>query len=186
MARIGQISKGSIISFKNEPHLVVEYQHHKPGKGGAVVRTKLKSLQSGRMVDNTFRPDETVEVVEMGRKQVQYLYGTNQEYTFMDMETYEQFSIGGNVIGDFAPYLKEGLEVVLMVDSNGAPVTVDFPKKVTYKVTQSPPGVRGDTATNVTKEIVLENGLKAKAPLFIKEGDGVVINTETGEYVARA
>jgi len=126
-----------------------------------------------------------VEFIEMDRKRVQYLYGAGTEYVFMDTENYEQFSVGPEVMGDFSAYLKEGLEVVLVVNEDGSPVTVEFPKKVSYKVIDSPPGVKGDTATNVTKEIILENNLKVKTPLFIKEGDEVLINTETGEYVER-
>lgn len=185
MARASDIQKGLAIIFKGEPHLVVDFQHVNPGKGAAFVRTRLKSLKTGKVLENTFKSDESVEFVELERKKVQYLYGAKGEYAFMDMETYEQFSVGADVIRQYASYLKEGLEIVLLI-SEGAPVTVDFPKKVTFKVAEAPPGVRGDTAGNVTKEIVLENGLKIRAPLFIKEGDMVVINTVTGEYVERS
>lgn len=166
--------------------MVADFQHVNPGKGGAFVRSRLKSLKTGKVMENTFKADETIEFVEMDRKKTQYLYGTATEYTFMDMQTYEQFSVNAEVLGDYAKYLKEGMEVVLLIDQNGTPVTVDFPKKVTLKVTEAPPSVRGDTSGNVTKEITLENGLKTKTPLFIKEGDEVIINTETGEYVERA
>jgi elongation factor P len=185
MAKASDIQKGLAIIFKNEPYLVIDFQHVNPGKGSAFVRTRLKSLKTGKVLENTFKADETIEFVELERKKVQYLYGTENEYTFMDMNTYEQFSVKAEVIGQYAPYLKEGLEVALLL-SNGLPVTVDFPKKVVLKVIEAPPAVRGDTATNVTKEITLENGLKVKAPLFIKEGDMVVVNTERGEYVERA
>lgn len=163
---------------------MVDFQHVNPGKGSAFVRTRLKSLRSGKVLENTFKSDESVESVELERKKVQYLYGTANEFTFMDMGTYEQFSVGADVMGQYALYLKEGLEVTLLI-SEGVPVTVDFPKKVTLKVIEAPPAVRGDTATNVTKEITLENNLKVRAPLFIREGSLVVINTETGKYVER-
>lgn len=165
---------------------MVEFQHVNPGKGAAFVRTRLKALKTGKVVENTFKSDEAIEFMEMERKKVQYLYGTPTEQTFMDMVTYEQFSVGAEVIGQYAQYLKEGLEVVLLVNEEGIPVTVDFPKKVTLKVTEAPPAVKGDTSGNVTKEIVLENGLKVRTPLFIKEDDRVVVNTDTGEYVERA
>lgn len=185
MAKANEISRGLVLTFKNEPHLVVDFQHVNPGKGAAFVRTRLKALKNGKVVENTFKSDETVAFVEMERKKVQYLYGTPTEYTFMDMETYEQFSVGSDVIGEYAKYLKEGLEVVLIVDESDVPVTADFPKKVTLKVTEAPDAVKGDTSGNVTKEITLENGLKVRVPLFIKEGNLVVVNTDTGAYVER-
>ncbi|MBI2552187.1 elongation factor P [Candidatus Uhrbacteria bacterium] len=186
MSKASEISRGLVLNYKNEPHLVVEFQHVNPGKGAAFVRTRLKALKTGKVVENTFKSDEAIEFMEMERKKVQYLYGTPTEQTFMDMVTYEQFSVGAEVIGQYAQYLKEGLEVVLLVNEEGIPVTVDFPKKVTLKVTEAPPAVKGDTSGNVTKEIVLENGLKVRTPLFIKEDDRVVVNTDTGEYVERA
>lgn len=172
--------------LKNEPHLVVDFQHVNPGKGGAFVRTRLKGLKSGKVLEQTFKADETVEFVEMERRKVQYLYGTPTEHTFMDMKTYEQFSVGAEVLGQYAQYLKDGLEIQLLVDESGTPVTVDFPKKVTLKVTEAFEAVRGDSSGNIQKEVVLENGLKLRAPMFIKENDLVVINTDTGEYVERA
>jgi len=179
------MQKGLAIQYKGEPHLIVDYQHVNPGKGAAFIRSRLKSLKTGKVIENTFKIEEPVDFIDLERKKVQYLYGTDSEHTFMDMGTYEQFSVGAEVLGQYAQYLKEGLEITLLL-SDSVPVTVDFPKKVTLKVTEAPPGVRGDTATNVTKEVVLENGLHARTPLFIKEGDTVVINTDTGEYVERA
>lgn len=185
MAKASDIQKGLVILFKNEPHLVTDFQHVNPGKGGAFIRTKLKSLKTGKVLENTFKVEENIDFVDLERKKVQFLYQTDREYTFMDMNTFEQFTISEEILGQYAPYLKEGLEVNLLV-SEGTPITVDFPKKVVYKVIEAPPAVKGDTATNVTKEITLENGLKIKAPLFIKENDLVIVNTETGEYVERA
>lgn len=186
MARANEISRGLILNYKNEPHLIVDFQHVNPGKGSAFVRSRLKALKTGKVVENTFKSDETVEFVEMERIKVQYLYGTPTEFTFMNMKNYEQFSVGLEVIGDYAKFLKEGLEVTILVDEAEVPITVDFPKKVTLKVTDAPDGVRGDTSGNVTKEVGLENGLTVRAPMFIKEGDMLVINTDTGEYVERA
>ena len=150
------------------------------------MRSRLKALKTGKVVENTFKSDETVEFVEMERVKVQYLYGTPTEFTFMNMKNFEQFSIGPDVIGDYAKFLKEGLEVTVLVDDNEVPITVDFPKKVTLKVTDAPEGVRGDTSGNVTKEVGLENGLTVRAPMFIKEGDTIAIDTETGAYLERA
>jgi len=143
-------------------------------------------LKTGKVVENTFKSDEAVEFVEMERVKVQYLYGTPTEYTFMNMKNFEQFSIGPDVLGEYAKYLKEGIEVMFLVDEAGVPITVDFPKKVTLKVTEAFEASRGDTSGNVTKEVTLENGLTVRTPMFIKEGDMLVLNTDTGEYVERA
>ncbi len=186
MARANEISRGLILNYKNEPHLVVDFQHVNPGKGSAFVRTRLKALKTGKVVENTFKSDEGVEFVEMERTKVQYLYGTATEHAFMDTKNYEQFSIGHEVLGEYAKYLKEGLEVTLLVDEDGIPITVDFPKKVTLKVTEAFEASRGDTSGNVTKEVTLENGLTARVPMFIKQGDMLVLNTDTGDYVERA
>ncbi|MEK7606915.1 MAG: elongation factor P [Patescibacteria group bacterium] len=185
MAKASEIKKGLAILFKNEPHLIVDFQHVNPGKGSAFVRTRLKALKTGKVVETTFKSEETLEFVDMERKKVQYLYGDASGYTFMDMGNYEQFPINADVVGDTAAYFKEGIEITLLF-SEGIPVTVELPKKVTLKVTETPPGVRGDTATNLTKEATLENGLKVRVPLFIKEGEALIINTDTGEYVERA
>lgn len=170
--------------FKNEPCLVVEFQFVNPGKGSAFVRTRLKALKTGKVVENTFKSGEAIEIVDLERKKMQYLYGTPGKYIFMDMQSYEQTFVGDDVMGDYAKYLKEGTELTLLTNDN-VPVTVDFPKKVTLKVTETPPGVRGDTAVNVTKEATMETGLTVRVPMFIKEGDMLSINTDTGEYVER-
>ncbi len=186
MASTQDIKKGVVILFKNEPHLVVEFEHIMPGKGSAFVRTRLKNLKTSKVLENTFKVGEKIDLVDLEKRKVQYLYTSGDKFAFMDNTTYEQFEIGRETIAGFEPYLKEGLEIILLF-SDGVPVTVEFPKKVSYKVVEAEPGVRGDTASGrVTKEITLENGLKIRAPLFIKEGDTVVINTETGEYVERA
>lgn len=185
MASTQDIKKGVVILFRDEPHLVVEFEHIMPGKGSAFIRTKLKNLKSGKVLENTFKVGEKIDLVDLEKRKVQFLYATDEKFTFMDNATYEQFEVGHDVMAGFEPYLKEGLEVVLLF-SDGAPVTVEFPKKVSFKVIEAAPGVRGDTATGrVTKEVTLENGLKIRVPLFIKEGDIIIINTETGEYVER-
>lgn len=185
MASTQDIKKGVVILFKNEPHLVVEFEHIMPGKGAAFIRTKLKNLKSGKVLENTFKVGEKIDLVDLEKRKVQFLYSADEKYTFMDNTTYEQFEVGRDVMAGFEPYLKEGLEITLLF-SDGAPVTVEFPKKVAYKVIESLPGVRGDTASGrVTKEVTLENGLKIRVPLFIKEGETIIVNTETGEYVER-
>jgi len=185
MGTTQDIKKGVVILFKNEPHLVVEFEHITPGKGSAFVRTKLKNLKSGKVLENTFKVGEKIDLVDLEKRRVQYLYASDDKFAFMDNSTYEQFEVGLDVLAGFEKYLKEGLEIILLF-SDGAPITCEFPKKVSFKVTEAEPGVRGDTASGrVTKEVTLENGLKIRAPLFIKEGDTVIINTETGEYAER-
>lgn len=185
MVTTADIKRGIAIVFKNEPHLVVEFQHVNPGKGSAFVRTRLKALKTGKVVEHTYKSGEAIEMVDLERKKVQYLYGTQTEYTFMDNTSYEQFTVGPEVLGEYAQYLKEGMELTLLTDA-GIPVTCDFPKKVTLKVVDSPEAVRGDTSNNLTKDAKLENGLEIKVPLFIKEGESIIINTDTGDYVERA
>lgn len=186
MASTQDIKRGVVILWKNEPHLVVEFEHIMPGKGSAFVRTRLKNLKSSKVLENTFKVGEKIDLVDLEKRRVQYLYSGGDKFTFMEQSTYEQFEVGADVMAGFEKYLKEGLEMVLLF-SDGIPITCEFPKKVSFKVTEAEPGVRGDTASGrVTKEITLENGLKIRAPLFIKEGDVVIINTETGEYAERA
>ncbi len=186
MASTQDIKRGVVILWKNEPHLVTEFEHIMPGKGSAFVRTKLKNLKTGKVLENTFKVGEKIDVVDLEKRKVQYLYASGDKFAFMDNNTYEQFELGVDVLAGFEKYLKEGLEVVLLF-SDGTPITCEFPKKVSYKVTEAEPGVKGDTASGrVTKEVTMENGLKIRAPLFIKEGDTVVVNTETGEYAERA
>ncbi len=185
MASTQDIKRGVVILWKNEPHLVAEFEHIMPGKGSAFVRTKLKNLRSGKVLENTFKVGEKVDVVDLEKRRVQYLYASGDKFAFMDNTSYEQFEVGTEVLAGFEKYLKENLEVILLF-SEGLPITCEFPKKVSYKVTEAEPGVKGDTASGrVTKEVTFETGLKIRAPLFIKEGDTVVVNTETGEYAER-
>ncbi len=185
MASTQDIKRGVVILWKNEPHLVTEFEHIMPGKGSAFVRTKLKNLKTGKVLENTFKVGEKIDLVDLEKRRVQYLYASGDKFAFMDNNTYEQFELGADTLAGYEKYLKEGLEVVLLF-SDGTPITVEFPKKVSYKVVEAEPGVRGDTASGrVTKEVTLENGLKIRAPLFIKEGETVAVNTETGEYAER-
>ncbi len=186
MSTTSDIKKGVVIKFKDEPHLVVEFQHVNPGKGSAFVRTKLKNIKTGKVFENTYKSGESVEILDMAKRKMQYLYKQDNAYCFMDMQSFEQVNVDKEMVMDKGEYLKEGQEAaILMLEDS--PVGIELPKKITYKVTEAAPAVKGDTAGgNVTKEVVLENGLKIRAPLFIKEGDEVVVNTETGEYVERS
>jgi elongation factor P len=175
--------KGLRIVFDDQPYQIVDFQHVKPGKGGAFVRTKLKHMRQGRVIDNTFRSGEKVELVDFEEKHMQYLY-RDDRYHFMDLETYEQVSLSADEVGDAREYLKENTEVdVLYID--GSPVTVELPNFVELTVTRTDPGVRGDTAQGGTKPATLETGAVVQVPLFLNEGDLVKVDTRTGDYLGR-
>jgi len=186
MASTNEIRKGVVIKSQNGLHVVVGAEHINPGKGAAFVRARMKSLANGKVVEVTYKTSETVDIVSVEFQTMQYLYKTGENFAFMNMNTYEQIEMNGDLIGDDAKYLKEGLEVIIGLYEE-RPVSIQLPKKVQYKVVEAPPAVRGDSASgNVTKEIKLDNGLTVYAPIFIKEGEEVLVNTETGEYSARA
>jgi elongation factor P len=178
-----EFKKGLRIVFDGEPYTIVDFQHVKPGKGGAFIRTKLKHMRSGKVIDNTFRSGEKVELVDFEEKHMQFLY-RDDRYHFMDTESYEQVSLSPDEVGDARDYLKENIEVdVLYI--GGRPVTVELPNFVELSIAKTDPGVRGDTAQGGTKPARLETGASVQVPLFLTEGDVVKIDTRTGEYLGR-
>lgn len=186
MASVNEISKESILRLNGEIYLVIESQHVNPGKGAAFVRTKLKNIKSGKTIEMTFKSNESVEMVEVERRRMQFLYNNGEMYSFMDNESYEQIEINGSLLEGKKEFLKEGLDV-MVIKFEGVPLSVGLPMKVTYKIIEAEPGVKGDTASgNVTKAATIENGAKIRVPLFIKVGEEVIVNTETGDYVERA
>lgn len=186
MSSTSDIRKGAVIKHNNGLYVVVEFQHVNPGKGAAFTRTRMKDLGTAKVIEITYKSGEAVDIVEVSFQTMQYLYKTEERYAFMNMSSYEQIEMDADLIGDDAKYLKEGIEVIIGL-YEGRPVSIELPKKIKYKVTDAPPAVRGDSAGgNVTKEITLENGLTVQAPIFIKEGEEILVNTETGEYSARA
>jgi len=186
MATSADIGKDIVLKYNGQLYIVTEFNFVNPGKGSAFYRTKMKNLESGKVMEVTFKSGETIEIAEVERRKMQYLYKDENNYYFMDPQSYEQVSIGADLMGEKGAYLKEGGEA-LMILHQGIPVTAEIPKKIAFKVIEAMPGVKGDTASgNVTKEVTLEGGLKARAPLFIKEGETIIINTDTGEYVERA
>ncbi|MEM9917025.1 MAG: elongation factor P [Bacteroidota bacterium] len=185
MANTSDIRNGLCLDFKNDIYSVVEFLHVKPGKGPAFVRTKLKSLTSGKVIDHTFPAGHKIKTVRVERRKFQYLYSDDVGYNFMDNETYEQVSIEEKMIEN-AKLLKEGMGVeILFHAEKELPLTIDLPQYITMKVTYTEPGVRGDTATNVTKPATVETGAEIKVPIFINEGDMVKIDTRTASYVER-
>jgi elongation factor P len=186
MADTTALKKEAFIMFRGEICVVTESQHINPGKGSAFVRAKLKNVQTGKTVENTFKVGESVDVIDLDRGTMQYLYKDANNYYFMDNASYEQMGVSAELLGDKGLYLKEGQEVsVLMYE--GRALSVDLPKKLTFKIVEAMPAVKGDTASGrVTKEATLETGMKIQVPLFIEQGDMIIVNTETGEYVERA
>jgi len=184
MISCNDFKRGTTIKLDGELFSVVEFQHVKPGKGGAFVRTKLKNVKKGTVVDKTFRGAEKVEDVRLERRPMQYLYDEGDCLVFMDTESYEQESILKTAIGNAINYLKEE-DIVDITFYQEEPVTIDPPASVVLKVTYAEPGAKGDTATNVLKPVKVETGAEIRVPLFINEGDLVKINTETGEYIER-
>ncbi len=177
--------KGLAIKYNGDTFVIVGYQFVNPGKGAAFTRAKMKSVKTGKNVEVTFKSGEDVPEANMENKRCQYLYKDATEYTFMDNSSYDQFTISNEMIGDDSDFLIDGTEVVVVfVDDN--PASVQLPTKMDFKVISAPPGEKGDTATGGTKPVVIETGATVSAPLFIKEGDMIRVNTETHEYVERA
>src|SRR2546430_8793657 len=178
-----EFRKGLRIVFDGNPYTIVDFQHVKPGKGGAFVRTKLKHMMLGKVIDNTFRSGEKVELVDAEDKHMQFLY-KDDRYHFMDLENYEQVSLSPDEVGEARDWLKENTEVdVLYIGSR--PVTVELPNFVELAIVKTDPGLRGDTAQGGTKHATLETGAVIVVPLFLTEGDTVKVDTRTGEYLGR-
>ena len=176
--------KGLKIEIDGEPYLMVDFQHVKPGKGSAFVRTRIKSLVTGRVLDKTYRSGDKVDKPDLEEHDAQYLYPEGDTYHFMNTETYEQFMIPQEVLGDAALYLKENT-VIAVLFHNGRPLNVDLPTFMELKVTVAEPGVKGDTSTGATKPVTLETGLQLNVPLFINEGDTIKVDTRDGAYAEK-
>jgi elongation factor P len=179
-----EFRKGLKIELDGQPYNIVEFQHVKPGKGGAFVRTKLKHLRLGRVVDRTFRAGEKVGLVDYEQRSMQYLY-KDDNFHFMNLDTYEQIALGPDVVGDAASWLKETMEVDVFI-INGDPAGVDVPNFVELEVVKTDPGLRGDTASGGSKPATLETGAVVQVPLFINQGEVLRIDTRTGAYIERA
>ncbi|PIT87737.1 MAG: elongation factor P [Candidatus Magasanikbacteria bacterium CG10_big_fil_rev_8_21_14_0_10_40_10] len=186
MASTSEVRKGVVINHQGDLYAVVEFQHVNPGKGAAFVRTKMKNLSNGKVIENTYKTSESIDIVQVEFTNMQFLYSGDLSSSFMNMTSYDQIDMDNDLIGSDLKYLKEGLEVVVGLYED-RPVSIQIPKKIKYKVVEAPPAVKGDTASgNVTKEVVLDNGLTVRAPIFIKEGEEIMVNTETGEYSERS
>jgi elongation factor P len=183
--KASNITKGMIILFKGEPHQVLDKEFFNLGRGRGHLRAKLKNVKTGATIRYTFNSVEPVEEIQFQNRRLQYLYQTGQEINFMDPQSFEQVNLPMELINDKIHFLKEG-EVYLVPFYEELPLGIKLPPKVTLKVTKAEQGVKGNTVTGATKIVILENGYEVKTPLFVKEGDELIINTETGEYVSRA
>jgi elongation factor P len=184
MYSTAEFKKGLKIELDGSPYVIVDFQHVKPGKGGAFVRTKIKNLLTGRVLDQTFRSGERVKKPDLVEKEMQYLYKDGDSYCLMDNETYEQIMLTGEQVGDARLYLIENMNLQVLI-FNQQPVAVDLPNFVELAVAQTEPGLRGDTATGGTKPATLESGAVIMVPLFINEGDRLKVDTRTGSYIER-
>jgi len=185
MATTADIRNGMCIDLDGQFFFVVEFLHVKPGKGAAFVRTKLRNVKTGRVIDKTFNAGVKLEEVRIERRPYQYLYKDDMGYNFMNTETFEQISIAGEVI-EGVQFLKEGDMVEVQVHAETETVlTAEMPQTVVLEVTYTEPGLKGDTATNATKPATVETGAEVRVPLFINEGEKIKINTSDGSYVER-
>ncbi len=175
---------GLKIELDGEPFTITYFQHVKPGKGGAFVRTKVRNLKNGRVLDRTFRSGEKIEEAEIDDRKMQYLYSDGSSYIFMDSENFDQIPFDEKQLGEISRFLKENLEVDVIF-WRGQPINIELPAFIQAVVTQCDPGVKGDTASGATKPATLETGAVIQVPLFIKEGETLRVDTRSGEYVER-
>ena len=185
MLSTSDFRKNLKIKFKGDLYVIVDFQHAKTAQRRAVVRTKLKNLRTGQVLEESFAAGDAVEKPDFSERMMQYLYSADDEYHFMDSRTYEQVALKQEQVGDYRWYLQENLEYKILF-FEGQPVNIDMPASVVLKVIEAEPAVKGDSVSNIMKNVKLETGLSIKVPLFIKEGDRIKIDTRSGEYLERA
>ncbi|MYL84249.1 elongation factor P [Desulfovibrio aerotolerans] len=176
--------RGLKIEMDGVPYEIVDFLHVKPGKGGAFIRTKLKNMINGRVVENTFRSGEKMVKPDLESKEMQYLYRESDDFVFMDMESYEQMHAGVAQIGEKGGYLKDGMELKMLL-YKGQPLDIDLPAWVVLEVTETEPGVKGDTVSGASKPAILESGISVNVPLFVNIGEKIKVDTRSGEYIGR-
>ena len=184
MISAGEFRNGVTMEYEGNIYQVIEFQHVKPGKGAAFVRTKLKNLVTGAVVEKTFRPTEKMPKAMIERKDMTYLYNDGDLYNFMDAETYDQIAIDNETVGDSLKFVKEN-EVVKVCSYNGSVFAIEAPLFVELEITETEPGFKGDTAQGATKPAIVETGATVYVPLFVDQGDRIKIDTRTGEYLSR-
>lgn len=192
MISVSDLKKGMIVKFENNLYGIQDFQHVKPGKGGAFIRVRLKEIKTGTIIEKTLRTHDSFDKVHIEERQFQYLYRDSERFFFMDMQNYEQISFSEAEVGENAKFLKESLELKVLFYKEKVekgeelkPLRIELPQFIELKILEAPPGVKGDTVSSPTKEATLETGFKLQVPLFIEKGDIIRINTTTSEYVER-
>lgn len=184
MATTNDLKNGMVLNIDNQLWSVVEFQHVKPGKGPAFVRTKLKAVVSGKTVDRTFNAGTKVETANVDRRDMQYLYKDGNDFVFMDSKTYDQLHVGADIVGDAANFMLENQEAVVATHE-GTPLYIDLPASVVLEITYTEPGLQGDRSTGGTKPATLETGAQIAVPLFLETGTRVKVDTRSGDYLGR-
>ena len=184
MVSAGDFKNGLTVEIEGNIYQILDFQHVKPGKGAAFVRTKLKNIINGGVVEKTFRPTEKFETAHIDRKDMQYLYSDGDLYNFMDMETFDQLAVNADVVGDSLKFVKEN-ETVKVISHQGNVFAIEPPITVELRVIETEPGVKGDTATGATKPATVETGAQIMVPLFVNQDDVLKIDTRSGEYLSR-
>lgn len=184
MINVNDFKTGMTISYEGNIYQVLDFQHVKPGKGAAIVKAKLKNLRTGSIVEQTFNAGIKIPNAHINKQLMQYLYSTGTTYSFMNMDTYEQVELDESQIKNESKFLKEGLEVYITFFENEM-LGLELPEKIDYKITSTEPAIKGNTATNATKDATIETGLLVRVPLFIDEGEEIIVSTRDGKYVSR-
>ena len=184
MATSNDIKNGTVLRIDGNLWSVIEFQHVKPGKGGAFVRTKMKNVLSGKVVDKTFNAGIKVETANVDRRDFQYLYMDGEDFVFMDTDTYDQVNVPAATVGDAKDYMLEGMNVML-ASNDGTPLYIELPTSVVLEITYTEPGLQGDRSTGGTKPATLETGAEIQVPLFLEQGVRVKVDTRTGDYLGR-
>ena len=184
MINTNDFKTGLTITYEGNLYQVLEFQHVKPGKGAAIVKTKLKNLRTGSIVEQTFNSGIKVPTAHVDKIKMQYLYNDGNMYSFMNMNTYEQVEIDRSQISNEVKFLKEGMEVILYFYENEM-LGIELPEKIDFKIIQTEPAVKGNTATNATKDAIIETGYLVKVPLFIEQDEEIIVSTKDGKYVSR-
>ena len=185
MISAGDFRNGVTIEFEGNIYQIVEFQHVKPGKGAAFVRCKIKNIKTGGVVERTFRPSEKVPKAHIERKDMQYLYSDGELFHFMDVNTYDQIAVNSDTVGEALKFVREN-EMVKIASHQGEVFAIEPPLSVELEITETEPGVKGDTAQGATKPAIVETGARVMVPLFINQGEKIRIDTRTGEYTGRA
>ena len=184
MINVNDFKVGQTITYEGNIYQVLEFQHVKPGKGAAIVKAKLKNLRTGSIAEYSFGAGTKVPKAHISKQSMQFMYKTGNTYSFMNMETYEQIDLDESQLVNEAKFLKEGLEIFVIFYESEM-LGVELPEKIDFKITKTEPAIKGNTATNATKDAVIETGMLVRVPLFIEEGEEIIVSTKDGKYVSR-